>query len=74
MPRIKKPECMLREERIVKALKTGLINKGWTVKHLSELMNTDVSGLSRTINHPMSVKLETVLKVADKLGLDSLPV
>ena len=73
MPVLKKPPAVLRQETITKNLKKGLIDKGWTVKHLAQLCNMDVGTLSRTINHPMSVRLETVLDIAKKLGIDSIP-
>lgn len=74
MPAIRKPEHILREERIVKAFKIQLINKGWTKKHLADLMKIDCSALSRAMNHPMHVKLETILNIAVKLGMDSIPL
>ncbi len=73
MPALKKSPAVLRQEAITKSLKKGLIDKGWTVKHLAELCDMDTGALSRTINHPMSVKLETVLNIAKKLGIESIP-
>ena len=73
MPRVKKPDIVLREERIVKNFKIGLIEKGWTVSHLAQLCDMDVGNMCRVINHPMSVRLETVLNIAKKLGIDSIP-
>ena len=73
MPALKKSPALLRQEKITKSLKMGLIEKGWTVKHLAELCGTDAGTMSRTINHPMRVRLETVLDVAQKLGIDSIP-
>lgn len=73
MPAVRKPTHIQREERIVIALKTGLINKGWSVQHLADLCGMKAGNMSRTINHPMNVKLETILTIASKLGIDSIP-
>lgn len=73
MPKVTKPTFVLREERIVKTFKHALLEKGWTVKHLAKLCGMDTAQLSRTINHPMSVKLDTILMIAVKLGIDSIP-
>ena len=74
MPKLKKTPKELREEALVKSLKKGLIDKGYTVAHLAKLCKMDPGNLSRMINHPMSVKLDTVLFIASKLGIDSIPV
>lgn len=73
MPAVRKPTHVQREERIVIALKTGLLNKGWSVQHFADLCGMKAGNMSRTINHPMSVKLETILVIASKLGIDSIP-
>ncbi len=73
MPTVRKPTIVLREEKIVKAFKKALIDKGWSVQHLAVLCNMQPSNLSRTINHPMKVQLETILMIAGKLGIDSIP-
>lgn len=73
MPAVRKPAHVQREERIVVALKKGLLDKGWSVQHLAELCGMKAGNMSRMINHPMSVKLETILTVASKLGIDSIP-
>ena len=73
MPAVKKPSHVQREERVVKALKIGLIEKGWTVSHLANLCGMDTGNMSRLINHPSRVKLETVLTVANKLGIEYIP-
>ena len=73
MPALKKSPAVLRQEMITKKFKIGLLEKGWTVKHLAELCGMDAGTMSRAINHPMSVKLETVLNIAKKLGIDSIP-
>lgn len=73
MPAVRKPAHVQREERIVRALKKGLIDKGWTVQHLAGLCGMKPGNMSKTINHPMSVRLETILTIANKLGIDSIP-
>ncbi len=73
MPAIKKFSEQQRKERIVKALKIGLVNKGWTVRHLAELCGMLPSNMSHLLNNPMKVKLETILIVAEKLEIDSIP-
>ena len=73
MPALKKSPSVLRQETITKNFKKGLIDKGWTVKHLADLCGMDAGALSRAINHPMSVRLETVLDIAKKLGIESIP-
>ena len=74
MPTIKKPSWVRQEEEISKILKKGLIDKGWTVSHLAELIKKDISCVSRILNHPSRVRLETILTIAEKLGVSSLPI
>jgi len=74
LPAIKKPVWVRQEEEISKLLKKALIDKGWSVAHLAELLKVDAGNLSRIINHPMRVRFETILMVANKLGFDSLPI
>ena len=73
MPTIKKTPSAKREEAITRALKIGLIDKGWTVAHLADLCGMHHGQTSRIINHPMKVRLETVLDIAAKLGISSIP-
>lgn len=73
MPTVRKPTHVQREERIIVTLKKGMLDKGWSVQHLADLCGMKESNMSRTINHPMSVKLETILLIASKLGIDSIP-
>ena len=74
MPAIRKPERVQQEEQITKTLKKALIDKGWTVAHLAELCDVQSANLSRTINHPMSVRFETIVKIFKKLGINSIPI
>ena len=74
MPKLKLSPSMQREKNIRDALKCGMVAKGWSNQHLAELLNMCPGNLSKVINHPMSVKLETVCIIADKLGIKSLPM
>ena len=73
MPRVNKPPSVKRAEAITRVLKVGLLDKGWTVAHLAELCGSDGPRISRIINHPQNVKLDTILNIAAKLGIDSIP-
>ncbi len=74
MPRVNKlTEAERREEKIRKVLKRGLAEKEWSQKHLGELCGMTQDAISRIINQPMSRRFGDVLKVANKLGIDSLP-
>lgn len=74
MPAIKKYSCVAREEKIKNTFKHALIDKGWTTKHLATLCNMDAGNMSRVINHPAKVQLDTILLIASKLGINSLPI
>lgn len=74
MPRVRLCPSMQRELNVSAALKKGIVDKGWTVSHLAELLRMDKGNLSRIINHPMSVKFETICKIADKLGIRQLDI
>lgn len=74
MPKVAKPAIVQREERIVKAFHHARIDKGWTVKHLAELCKMDAGNMSRVINHPMKVQLDTILMIASKLGIENIPI
>ena len=74
MPKVTLCPSMQRERNISGTLKKGLIDKGWTVQHLAELLGMEPSNLSRTINHPMSVKFDTICIIAIKLGITSLEI
>ncbi len=74
MPAIRKiTTSAQREDRISKAFKHALVEKRWTVQHLADLCCMKASNVSRTINHPLNVKLDTILMIASKLGIDSIP-
>ncbi len=74
MPRLRLTPSQQREKNIRDTLKCGMIAKGWSNKHLAQLLGFDPGNLSKIINHPMSVRLETVCLIADKLGVDALPI
>ncbi len=74
MPKIKLTTSQQREKNIRDALKGGMIEKGWSNQHLAELLNMCPGNLSKVINHPLSVRLETILAIAAKLGIKELKV
>lgn len=73
MPKVKKLGIDYTSAEITKLFKKALIEKEWTVSHLAELCQKDVGTISKLINNPMKVKFETILNVANKLGIDSIP-
>lgn len=73
MPKVRKLGTSHKEEELTKLLKKGLIDKGWTVKHLAELCGKDADNMSTIINHPMRVRFETIMTIANKLGIESIP-
>lgn len=81
MPKLKPTPSQQREDNIVLVLRNALNAKKWKQRHLLELLlatepslrNLTESRLSLILNHPMDVKFETVLIVASKLGVESLP-
>lgn len=81
MPKLKPTPSQQREDNIVLVLRNALNTKKWKQRHLLELLlatepslrNLTESRLSLILNHPMDVKFETVLIVAAKLGVESLP-
>lgn len=72
MPALRKRPEQLRSEAITKAFRHALIEKGWTQAHLAKLLGVNPPCVCRIISSPMTKQLETVLKVADKLGVDLL--
>jgi plasmid maintenance system antidote protein VapI len=73
MPKLKLSPSAQREKNISDVLKKGMIEKGWSNQHLAILLNMCPGNLSKVINHPMTVKLETICLIADKLGVSELP-
>lgn len=73
MPRLKLTESAQREKNVSDALKKAMIDKGWSNNHLATLMKMQPGNLSRIINHPISVKYETLCLIANKLGIKELP-
>ncbi len=74
MPAVKKPVWVRQEEEITKVFKKALIDKGWTVAHLAQIIKKESGNVSRIINNPSKVRLETILLIANKLDVDSLPI
>lgn len=73
MPKVKKLGISYKEEQLTKLLRKALVDKGWTVKHLAELCNINSDNMSTILNHPMRVRFETIMTIANKLGIDSIP-
>lgn len=74
MPKTILTPSMQREIYISAALKKALIDKQWTVSHLAELLGMKQGNLSKVLNHPMSVKFDTICRVAGKLGITELNI
>ena len=73
MPKLKLSPSDQREKNISDVLRFGMIRMGWSNQHLADLLGMNPGNLSKIINHPMSVKYETLCIVASKLGLKELP-
>ena len=70
MPALRKSKDQIREIEIKKLFTAALLDKGWTQKHLAKLLGMDSGNLSRTINHPLKREFHTLLRIADKLGVN----
>lgn len=57
-------------ESLTAEFKSRLYEKGWSSRHLAELLKTDPTTVSRVINHPLCHNFKLILSVADKLGAD----
>ena len=73
MPKLKLSPSTQREKNISDTLRYGMIRMGWSNQHFAELLGMNPGNLSKIINHPMSVKYETLCLIASKLGLKELP-
>lgn len=74
MPKTILTPSMQRARNVSAVLKKALIDKGWTVSHLAKLLGMKQGNLSNIINHPMSVKFDTICRVATKLGITELNI
>lgn len=70
MPALRKNKDQIREIEIKKLFTAALLDKGWSQKHLAKLLGMDSGNLSRTINHPLKREFHTLLRIADKLGVN----
>jgi transcriptional regulator with XRE-family HTH domain len=70
MPALKKTRDEMREIKIKTAFTTARINKGWSIQHLAELLGMSSAQVSVIINQPLKRELRTLLRIADKLGVD----
>ena len=73
MPKLKLSPSAQREKNISDILRCGMIRMGLSNQHLAVLLGMNPGNLSKIINHPMSVKYETLCLIASKLGLKELP-
>ncbi len=74
MPAVRKSPAVQQEEVIKKTLKKALVDKGWQSQHLAKLCGMEPSRISLILNHPMNVKFDTILMIAAKLGVNSIPI
>ena len=74
MPAVKKPSWTRQEAEVTKVFKKALVDKEWTVAHLAELIHKQPCNVSRIINNPSKVSLETILLIANKLDISSIPI
>lgn len=74
MPRLTLSGTAKLENAVRGVLKKGMIDKGWSNQHLAKLLNMYPGNLSKAINHPLTVKFETICKIAEKLGIKDLPI
>ena len=73
MPKLKLSPSDQREKNISDVLRCGMIRMGWSNQQLADLLGMNPGNLSKIINHPMSVKYETLCIVASKLKIKELP-
>lgn len=73
MPKLKLSPSAQREKNISDVLRCGMIRMGLSNQHFAELLGMDPGHLSKIINHPMSVRFETICIIASKLGVKELP-
>lgn len=72
MPALRKRPEEMRAKAITNAFRAALNNKDWEQTDLARLTGKAQSEVSRIINHPLSVKFDTILLFADKLGVNLL--
>lgn len=70
MPALKKTKRQQTAIEIKKLFNGGLINKGWSQKHLAELMHKDPAMISKAFNEPFKRDFGFLYDIADKLGVN----
>lgn len=70
MPKLKNTP----EQNLTIQLKIAMLEKGWNQKHLAKICGMEEAQMSRVINKPRRCNYSTICTVAEKLGIDSLPV
>lgn len=70
MPALRKTKKQQAAIEIKKLFHNGLLDKGWTQKHLAELMGRQEGVISKAFNHPFRREFELLYDIADKLGVN----
>lgn len=70
MPKLKKTARQQTAANIKSVFNFCLSQKGWTQRHLAELMGKKPAVISRAFNDPYHRKFELLYDIADKLGVD----
>lgn len=70
MPALKKSKRQQAAVDIKCLLKMGLLRKGWTQKHLAELMNKEPAMISKAFNEPFKREFGFLYDIAEKLDVN----
>lgn len=72
MPALKKRPEEVMAAAMKRAFKIGLIEKDWTQRHLAKVTGLTRNTITEVFNDPIHRNFETILIVADKLGVNIL--
>ena len=70
MPALRKTKKQAAAIEIKILFHNGLLKKGWTQKHLAELMGKQECVISKAFNNPFRREFELLYDIADKLGVN----
>lgn len=70
MPALRKSKKDQLAVEIKKLFTDGLIEKGWTQKHLAELMHKEPAMISKAFNEPFKRDFGFLYDIADKLDVN----
>lgn len=70
MPALKKTKRQQAAIDIKCLFKMGLLRKGWTQKHLAELMHKEPAMISKAFNEPFKRDFGFLYDIADKLDVN----